>query len=269
MSTIAQCVADVQKWADTMRLKLNQGKTELIWFHCRRGVDVHTNMFCVPMSDSTIYPKGVVWDLGVLLDEELTMRPFVHSIVRTCFYHLLRIRQVKTSLDGPSVQMLIQALVTSRIDYCNSILFDLPACTIRPLQLVQNAAARMVTNIDRREHVSPILRQLHWLPVAKRVVFKIAILMYKIDRKICPSYMTELVVPCSSATTRPSLRSASRGDYIPIKTRTKMGERSFSYAGPQTWNKLPSKIRDADSLSLFKRQLKSFLFDYSLIRGRL
>ena len=88
---------------------------------------------------------------------------------------------------------LVMSLVITRIDYCNSILAGLPAFRLVPLQRVQNAAARLVLNLDRRAHVIPALQQLHWLPVKHRVTLKIATLMYQIFQKRCPSYLADMV----------------------------------------------------------------------------
>jgi hypothetical protein len=93
---------------------------------------------------------------------------FLAKISGICFYHLRRLRQLRRSLSHKALVRLVTALVLGRLDYCNSVLAGLPACTLAPLQRVQNAAARLVLDIGRQSSISAALKQLHWLPVKFR-----------------------------------------------------------------------------------------------------
>jgi len=121
------------------------------------------------------------------------MQRHISKVTSVCFYHLRRLCQIRNYVSQTVMAQLVMSLVITRIDYCNSILAGLPACRLVPLQLVQNAAARLVLNLDRRAHISPALQQLYWLPVKHRVTFKIATLMHQILQKCCPSYLADLV----------------------------------------------------------------------------
>ena len=122
------------------------------------------------VGSSVILCTDVVRDLGVLLDSEMTMQRHISKVTNICFYHLRRLRQIRNYVSQSVMAQLVTSLVITRIDYCNSILAGLPAFRLVPLQRVQNAAARLVLNLDRRAHIRPALQQLHWLPVMHRVI---------------------------------------------------------------------------------------------------
>jgi hypothetical protein len=129
------------------------------------------------IGSEVIQPASPVRVLGVLLDAELTMKPHIAKTAATCFYHLRRLRQIRRRVGEDVAVRLVLALVTSRLDYCNSSLAGLPQSSLDPLQRVQNAAARLIFQLGPRDHVTPSLIQLHWLPVHFRVQFKLCLLM--------------------------------------------------------------------------------------------
>jgi len=126
---------------------------------------------------------------------------------------------------------------------------------LRKLQSAQNAAALRLTRTGRREHISPILRRLHWLPVSRRINFKLAVLMYQISRELAPTYLQD-----SEVNSGRRLRSTSIPTFVVPCTRTNLGDRSLAEAGPRLWNSLPEHLRQSESLAIFKRQLKTFFF---------
>ena len=160
-------------------LQLNSDKTELIWFGSLARIAVQ-NLSLQFGSDTIIEPAAVIRDLGVLLDSELSMKQHVCKVAAACFYQLRRLRQIRRRVGQDVTTRLVLALVTSRLDYCNSVLANLPQSTIEPLQRVQNAAARLISNLGLREHVTPSLIQLHWLPIGSRVQYKLCTLMHSI-----------------------------------------------------------------------------------------
>ena len=163
--------------------------------------------------------------------------------------------------DQEAAQLLIQTSVLSKLDYCNSLLTGLPACSLKPLQLIQNAAARLIFNQPKFSHVSPLLRSLHWLPVAARTEYKTLTLTFKATKGMAPSYLQNLIKPYEP--TR-SLRSADTGLLETPSIRTP-GQRStrprkFALLAPKLWNDLPVALRTAESLPSFCRGLKTHLF---------
>lgn len=146
-------------------------------------------------------------------------------------------------------------MVITHLDHCNGILYGLPEKEISKLQRVQNSAARLVTGTRRYEHITPVLKDLHWLPVQSRLTFKILLTTYKILHGLAPSYMSSLISVRQSSR---SLRSSSRSLLcIPAFNTKSYGQRSFSYCAPVLWNGLPER---SDTVQSFKSALKTYLF---------
>ena len=198
--------------------------------------------------------------LGVFLDNTLSMTNHISTVTKSCFFHLRRIRQIKRCLNEKCLRTLVQALVISRLDYCNSILINLPDTTLHPYTTILHSAARLVKSLKPRDHITPALRQLHWLPIKARISFKICVLMFNIHSGSCPRYMSSLVTPCTTVESRSSLRSSAKGDYVTQRTSSSFGRRAFAVAGPSEWNNLPVSIRHAPSIGSFKTKLKTHLF---------
>jgi len=208
----------------------------------------------------TIEPSDVVRDLGVYFDSKLSMRNHISRITRICFYQLRRLRTIRRQLGRQVTQRLVSAFVFSRIDYCNSLLAELPASTLAPLQRCQNAAARLVLNLKSSDHITPALIELHWLPIKYRIIYKICLLVHKSLSHTAPSYLTELFIPLSSIPSRASLRSSSSTDLLIPATRLQFGDRAFAVAGSRQWNLLPSQIRTISDIATFRSKLKTHLF---------
>ena len=186
------------------------------------------------------------------------MVPQVTATSKSAFYHLRKIRLIRKHLTFDLAQLLARAVVTSKLDYCNSLLYDLPKNVIKQLQRVQNAAARVVTLSPKFCHITPVLANLHWLSIYLRIELKILIVTCKTLHGLAPAYIKDLVQSYLPAR---DLRSSKKNLLVvPVFNINSYGRRAFSVASPLLWNSLPQHIRDAGSLDIFKRQLKTVLF---------
>ena len=156
-------------------------------------------------------------------------------------------------------------MVSTRLDYCNSLLYGMTECNMNKLQRVQNTLARLVTNSSSRCHITPILAELHWLPVKARIEYKIALLAYRTMTTERPTYLSELLNLNKPAR---QLRSSSHCSLCDGRAKTVFGGRAFCHSAPTVWNSLPYSITDqslSTSLNVFKRLLKSHFYKISFV----
>ena len=261
-ASIERCLLAVRNWFRSRRLQLNADKTELIWFGTKCNIDkIHSVDMVLTFGEVGIPPVTCVKYLGVLLDTELNMKSQINRVAGACFFQLRRLRQLRNVISPQAMQRVVSALVLSRLDYCNSVLAGLPASTLAPLQRVQNAAARLVADLGPRDHVTPALRTLHWLPVVQRIQYKLCVLVHAAFYKYGPAYLAELLVPVSQLPGRSRLRSADSFMLDVPRVKSSVGSRAFSISGPRAWNDLPQSLRATSDFLAFKRQLKTHFFN--------
>ncbi len=183
----------------------------------------------------------------------------ISSVIGSSFYQLRLLSKIKNFLTPKTLEMAVLAFITSRLDYCNSLYCGISKCQIARLQLVQNAAARLLLKCRKYEHITPVLRSLHWLPVSQeRIDFKIILFVYKPLHNLAPVNLSECL---HLYTPSRSLQSCVQALLVVPHVRLKRrGERAFAVAAPRLWNALPLEIRMAPSLSVFKFLLKTYLF---------
>lgn len=257
LSRIEGCLVDINAWMTRNMLKLNSAKSEVIVFASKHNLG-RTEDITVKVGDSIVKPTSDVRNLGVIFDSSMTMEQHVNSVSRSCYAQLRNIAHIRRYLTNDATKSLVNGLVTSRLDYCNAILYGLPNTLLRKLQGVQNTAARIITRTSRHSHITPILRDLHWLPIKSRLEYKILVHTYNAIYRLAPTYMSEMV-----ETYRPtrSLRSQHSLSLVVHRTKTvTYGNRSFQAAAPTLWNSLPPHIQDLKTINTFKRALKTHLF---------
>ncbi len=193
-----------------------------------------------------------------MINDKLNFSDHITKTCRSCRFALYTIKKISPFLSEHATQLLVQALVLSRLDYCNALLAGISASSIKPLQLIQNAAARLIFNEPKRTHVTPLFINLHWLPIAARIKLKGLMFAYRTTSSSAPLYLNSLLqtyVPSRS------LHSASEQRItVPSQRSTKSLSLTYSLTVPIWWNDLPNSIRAAESLPIFKKRLKTHLF---------
>jgi len=157
-------------------------------------------------------------------------------------------------------KVVVHATVTSHLDYCNSLLAGCTGTLLGKLEKVQNAAARIIMCIPRSAHITPILNELHWLPITLRIKFKLLIFVFKCRNDLAPLCLSELLKEYTPPRT---LRSSSKG--LLVETVPKVdtyGYYRFDVNGPELWNSLPEQLQSITELSSFKKDLKTHFFKY-------
>jgi len=261
------CVEEVSLWMASNRLLLNTTKTEVLWCSsARRKHQIPTGS--VRIGNTSVVPVSVVRDLGVYIDADLTMRAHITATARACFAALRQIRSVRRYLTREALLTLLRALVINNADYCSSTLAGVSSAQLQRLQSVLNAAARLVFSERRSEHITPLLRELHWLKVAERIQFRLCVLMHRCLHGTAPPYLAETLQLTADVQGRRRLRSASTTTLVvPPTRRVTIGDRAFPAAASCAWNSLSTSIREIQSLPAFHRKLKTALFAIS--SGRL
>ena len=183
---------------------------------------------------------------------------FVNNICRSASFALYRIGQIRKFLDKKCTEMLVHAFITCRLNQCNSLLYAFPESQIAKLQRIQNSAPRLVSLSRKYDHITPILHELHWLPVKYCIIYKILLLTYKCLHSMGPIYLQELLKEYKPVG---NLRSSAQLRLITSITSTQYGQRSFSAAASELWNDLPLHVKNFQTLAQFQVILKdSFVY---------
>ncbi|MCG8430354.1 MAG: reverse transcriptase family protein, partial [Candidatus Omnitrophica bacterium] len=250
------CVDNLRTWLTKNKLALNAPKTEAANFvSIRRNGSISG----LTIDGTWIECADCVRDLGAWLDKNMSMLTHVKRTCKAAYASLYKIGRIRKFLDQTSTARLVHAFVTSRLDTNNGLLYGLPGKTIALLQRVQNSAARLITRTRKYDHISPVLRELHWLPIPSRIQYKILLSVYKALHDLGPTYLKDLLHELPH--TRTTRASTSANMLLRKRTKTRYGDRSFSGCAPYLWNDLPSSLREQDNLNSFKIELKTFLFN--------
>ena len=263
LDRMSECLADIAAWMRSNRLQLNTAKTEVIWCSSTRRQHQIPQSPLVVGSDAVV-PVRVVRNLGIYLDSDLMMRTHVAKTVSSCFAVLRQLRSIRRSVSDPVLQSLVVALVLTKLDYGSATLAGLPAVQLDRLQSVLNAAARLIYRRRKFDHVSPLLKELHWLRVPERITFRLAVLAYRCQHNTAPRYLAAQLQQASNVGYRQRLRSSSSAKLdVPRTEHVTIGGRAFSSTAAQIWNSLSTAVQSSESLDIFRRRLKTELFERS------
>ena len=261
---IIACLKDIKIWMEYNKLKLNSDKTEVLLTQTRNNFfTFNVEDIILDHTNEKITPSPVVKSLGILFDEYLTFEKQVDTVVKTCNMHLRNLRVIGSKLSYDLKRQLIHCLIFSKLDYCNGLLYGLPDYLINKLQKVQNSCVRFLFGneaIQRWDRVSSFLKQAHFLPVRRRIEYKIALTVFKCLNNMAPQYVSKLIKPKTQS--MKDLRCDE--DFfklsVPPVSQLRQTERCFSHCGPRVWNDLPYRLRTISDVHIFKSELKTYLF---------
>ena len=182
----------------------------------------------------------------------------VNALCKAAYFHIRNISAIRKYLTEDTTKHLVHGLVTSRLDYGNSLLYGITQRNINKLQLIQNTSAHLITRTKKHDHITDVLRKLHWLPITERIKFKILLLTYRVPNGTASSYLCDLLTVYKPAR---CLRSSNQQQLVVPRVASKsFGNRAFYYAAPKLWNNLPCHIRQCTSIDTFKCKFKRHLF---------
>ena len=255
---LTRCFSQIKSWMNHFFLQLNDSKTQIIVCGSSKILQqiqiqgIHLTM------GTTVRFVDCVKNLGIQMDNLLSFEEQVIHLKKKCYSTLRNICKIRYLLTNSQLKTIVNSLVVSCLDYCNGIYFGIADRLLSQIQLIQNAAAKVVTRKYKYDHVGEDLRDLHWLPVKKRVVFKVALLAYKSVNGLAPEYLKNM------------FQYSHHGHTLKLivpQFMSSLSRRSFSYTGPKIFNNLPTSVTSSDTVDIFKRNLKTYLFqitDYDL-----
>lgn len=257
------CLDEVMEWFKSNHLLLNESKTEFVWLYSNR-CRLAAPSAPIRIGSSWKTPVSSARCLGVHIDSELSFRGHITKRAASCFAMLRQIRSIQSSLPRPIMKTVVSSLVIPRLDYCLSLLHGVPACHLKRLQSVLNTAARLIYGSSRYCAITPLLKELKWLPIQQRIDLRLCILAFSCYHQLAPTYLSSNVHSISSVSGRSHLRSADSACLVvPGVRRPTLGGRSFVVTAARAWNSLPVHIRNASNLPEFKKLVKDHFYQQS------
>ena len=254
----------------TNKSKLYPDKTKFILIGSPQNCKQLLPHFPINILGNQVSSAPCVRNLGVVFDSNFNFSNHVSQVIKSTTVNARDLYRIRPLLDLNTSVLLANALVSSRLDYCNSLFLSLTDFELRRLQLVQNSFCRVVTRSSKFSHITPQLKKLHWLPVRYRVQFKIGLITYKILNQGQPVYLRELIHPYTSS--RNTRRSTPKLKFLQTPTfdhrfhkSIKHFSNSFNHSVPVLWNSFPFHVRNSRSVASFRKHLKTHLFSSSFL----
>ena len=263
VSALQKCICDVRAGMRQDQLMLNDDKTEFLIIGTRQQLS-KVSIQSMMIGQTEVSPVASARNLGTWFNTHLDMGTHITKTCSSALYYLYNLRHIRKYLSRESTEKLVHAFISSRLDYCNSLLYGILEYQIIKLQRVMNASARLIYRVHKFCHITPLLAELHWLPVRSKIHYKILLTTFKILHGLSPKYLLNLI-----SIQQPSsyyLRRNDNGCLLErpsVKTKKTLGDRAFQVAAPFLWNKLPRSACEATSLESVKILIKTFLFKES------
>ena len=260
LDIINECTTSVNEWFLLNGLCLNPSKSEAMFLGSNQQLNKSKLIKSILVADNSIAVSSEIKSLGVVFDDRLSFDNYVDKLCRGAHYHIRALRHVRHSLSTEVAKSVACSIVGSRIDYCNSLLYGISGKNIEKIQKVQNSVARVITCQRKYDHISPVLKNLHWLPIQNRIKFKYCTIIFKTLFNNEPVYLRNLLNYTPSKRT---LRSSNNQLLNVPFCKTVMASRAFCVAAPKVWNEIPLHIRNSPTLLIFKEKLKTHFFRQS------
>ena len=235
---------------ESSKLKLNPDKTDFIIIGTKQQRNRVINHFPVKLPDSDTFPSDTVRHLGVVFDSDFNFHQYISQVCKSCFYHICDLRRIRSHISISTAKTISTALISSHLDYYNSLLNNIAKRDLAKLQRVQNCLARVVLMAPQFSPSLPLLKQLHWLPVSYRINFKLSTLTYRALSTQQPPYLASLL----HLSNIPRQLRSSISQLIVPKTKLNLGKRAFSVGAPRVWNELPITLKTSETVAIFRKK---------------
>ena len=250
------------------KLKLNSQKTEFILIGSKNNRKQLLPHIPINILGNQVSPAQSVRNLRVVFDSSFSFSDHASQVIKSTRVHARDLYRIHPLLDLNTSVLLANDLVSSRLDYCNSLFLSLTDFELRRLQLVQNSLCRVVSRFSKYSHITPQLKKLHWLSIKYSIQFKIGLITYKILNQGQPVYLRELIHPYTSS--RNTMQSTPKLKFLHTPTfdrkvhkSVKLFPNSFSHYAPVLWHSFPFQIRNSPLDVSFRKHLKTHLFNSS------
>jgi hypothetical protein len=236
MSFVNEDLIRICNWCFQNLLLLNPGKTHLMVYGCRQLVSKLPENFHISLLGKEVFPSETVKDLGVIFDPYLDFNEHTIKVTCSCMSILGQINRVKHVFDKELLISIIYTLAFTKLYYCSSVWSTTSERNLKKLQSVQNFVSRIIGGLQKYDHVTPILKELNWIPVKKQLFYRDAVFVFKCMKGMAPSYLS------SQFTTRGTIsgRITRQSDHLNILLFTSAtSQKSFQYRIVKLWNDLP------------------------------
>ena len=262
---IIKCFEEISLWMNQNKLKLNASKTKAMAVSSRYDLETdESSLISIKLSTSeTIECSYIVKSLGIYFDQHLTFDHQISDVVKICNMNLRNLWIIGSKLSFDLKKQLIHCLIFSKMDYCNGLYYKLPAYQLKRLQKLQNSCVRFLygNRIKKFDRITPFLKEAHFLPVKERINFKIGLMIFKSINNVVPNYLKESIIMKGQLNI--SLRNEN--DYFllesPAIPHLNQTDRGVFHAAPKIWNSLPYELRSLNDVNMFKKNLKTYLFN--------
>ena len=205
LDTLTTTFNDILSWMNLNKLLLNPSKTEFLLIGTKQQRLKFSDLINLSLSNDIIPVSSSARNLGFIFDSDMSFSDQIKSVSKSCHFHVRDIRRIRHLLPLSAATALANSLVSSKLDYCNSLYSGISQVNLNKLQRIQNSLARVITNTSKYQHITPILKKLHWLPIKQKIDYKLCLLTYKTLTNQQPTYLyNSLSFPSHSVSTRSS-----------------------------------------------------------------